>query len=86
MHSLVPLFYAVLVLNLALKLTNHLSLLLEHVLFSNFNLQVHLDQVLNDGLDGSVVQIVGTFEGESLVVRDEVSINTKGNFSEISFN
>lgn len=61
MQGLVPLFDTVLVLNLALKLANRLPLLLEHVLFSNLNLQVHLDQVLTDGLDRSVAQIVGTF-------------------------
>lgn len=81
-----PLFYGVGAGGLALNLPNDFAFLLEHVFFTKcINFSIHLHEGLGHGFDGSIGSKKGAFLGEEMIIADEVTVDTKGNFSEIAF-
>jgi len=50
------------------------------------NIFFNLNRALLNRLDRSIILIIRTFLGKSHLIFDKITINAKGNFSEISFN
>jgi hypothetical protein len=85
-HHLVPLLYWVRADGLTLNLPNDFAFLLKHIFLTKcINFCIHLHEGLGHGFDGSIGSEKGAFLSEKMVVVDGVTVDTKGNFSEIAF-